>query len=1210
MGINNSGIPIRSGKENANLGNLSTQAILPTEINFQLTTAVPGSLVQATVLDAATNIVVDKQFVENAKKAPMSNFSLSGNTPATTLNPNVKTAKNQKTEKQKLFEKLYFKPDVLSLPTNTYTNNRFKSTSLKGFASQRPEIISLSDFKSIFENQKVLKYNNLGYFFDYKFQLLKLREKTIENLKKLLSTNEVTKIDYGKITKDFSDFIKVQEEKLKLIESFITIFQSFDKAFQIREIDESFFKLNNLLTVEEFFIQKMNYSKISYNSFSDTKILYQMLFDLRAASENYSLNLLRLTDSDRVNDTNSVKIDTTYTKTNNFNFDINNLSTKLRGGIPKLGLNEDNFFNFLNSLPNNLSERIKITLHTFGRILRISKGLNKPNVKSLIDTKFSSFTDFNPFDNIIGIIPNDIFTQPIGIGTIASTLIFSDTNNPNIKILPFENTIVDDGEIKYVPGNVYFKDNTIENMNTFSMLNFGDDLVNKISNTTSVYNEIFNFNDISFNLIPQNILKIIFETIKNTASYCISSTGLSSFESLILPALINLANTDKLLKLYLFQFVLLLGMIKANKESNFELYKKLKKELKTLKSFPSIDSELELSNDIDQSSILKNIATNLANLITNYVTKILTENSILQLNTDASFSPPPRNDGFSSVFLQTNSLISKVLTDTIAATNSNKPNLFKDFLDISSVFYTSATPFFSSDDATTSSYLNISLSNILLLLFESISSISGKFLPIKFDIDNGRIFGILYNQKYLKASQKAIEKLLTGLPKSLNVFQTEISIPLTQGASSVNEQYTLPADVTYLFADEEYIRKFDYFYTEYKDIYDSIQGEDFFLRNIVAIFESISFNFNQVKRYVENIFSRLSEQQKQTINQNSALLNPAQFLISKKLLTKLKEDSTLSNLIQDNEYYHLTSFIVDEISKKVNLSQKILSVGIPNGFIDNVKERLNKLSVTSGQEQVVDFKNENNLIAINVFRKSLLDEEIIFKPQKYLFDLNLSVASYEKDVTLDPIDSFENNSKFIKFIDENLVSIIPKSKQEISSNEKYRFLSNNQKEEIFHNAIKSFLLNKYNILSTGLDLSEVAFSLTDYNFSTSEEYNSFLRLYLQTQNISYTTYENLISDKTIEQSIKDNANLIKKAFHELNKQTTESIIFTPKTFDKIFNIVINLDLFEIDTELTNSLVLQNEQVKSRLYKKNDKLYINSFNNTEMNEFYVAVEILG
>jgi hypothetical protein len=314
--------------------------------------------------------------------------------------------------------------------------------------------------------------------------------------------------------------------------------------------------------------------------------------------------------------------------------------------------------------------------------------------------------------------------------------------------------------------------------------------------------------------------------------------------------------------------------------------------------------------------------------------------------------------------------------------------------------------------------------------------------------------------------------------------------------------------------------------------------------------------------------------------------------------------------LQDNEYYHLSSFILSEAPKKENLSQKILNIGIPNGFIDNVKERLDKLSVTSGQEQVVDFKNENNLIAINVFRKSLLDEEIVFKPQKYLFDLNLSVAPYEKDVEIDPLDSFENNSKFIKFIDENLISVTSKSKQEILSNEKYKFLLNDQKEEIIHNTIKSFLLNKYNILSTGLDLSELAFSLTDYNFSVSEEYNSFLRLYLQTQNITYTTYENLISDQTIDQSIKDNANLIKKSFYELNKQTTESILFTPKTFDKIFNIVINLDLFEIDTELTNPSVLQNDQIKNRLYKKNDKLYINSFNNTEMNEFYVAVEILG
>lgn len=265
MGINNSGLTIRSGNKNADSGKLDTQALLPTKISKQIANASPGDTITASILSSTTNIIVDKELIENAKKTPASPFSLSGNIPASTLNPVVKTTKKQKTEKQKIIEKLYFKPDVLNLPSNTYTNNKFKNSSLKGIASQRPEIIALTDFKPIFENQKILKYNNLGYFFDYKFQLLKLREKTIENIKKIFSTNLTVKTEYDKITKNFQDFIKIEEEKLKLIESFVKIFQSVDKAFQIREIDNSFFKTNNLLTIEEFFVQKMNYSKTSYN---------------------------------------------------------------------------------------------------------------------------------------------------------------------------------------------------------------------------------------------------------------------------------------------------------------------------------------------------------------------------------------------------------------------------------------------------------------------------------------------------------------------------------------------------------------------------------------------------------------------------------------------------------------------------------------------------------------------------------------------------------------------------------------------------------------------------------------------------------------------------------------------------------------------------------------------------------------------------------
>lgn len=1209
MAINNSGISIRSGKKIADSGNLHTQAILPAEVTSQIAGAKPGDILTATVLGTASKIIVDKELVQNAKKTPTSPYSLSGNIPASTLNPSVKTVKKQKTEKQKLIENLYFKPDVLNLPPNTSTNNRFKNSSLKGIASQRPEIISLTDFKPIFENQKILKYNDLGYFFDYKFQLLKLREKTIENIKKTFSINPLVKTEYERINKNFQNFIKTEEEKLKLVESFVKIFQSVDKAFQIREIDKTFFETNGMLDIETFFIRKMNYNKISYNSFSDTKILYQLLFDLRAASENYSINLLNLTDPDRNNDTNSVKIDTTYTKVNNFTFDVNTLSTKINGGAPKLSLNENNFFNFLNSLPGDLSSRIKICLHTFGRILRVSKGLNKPNVKSMFSNNFSVSTDFNPFDNIIGIVPTDIFTQPRGNGTIASTLLLSDAINSNIKILPFENTIVDDGETKYVPGTVYFKDDLVETTNTVSLLNYGENLVSKISNTSFLYNEIFDFNNLNYNLIPQNLIKNIFETVKNTISYC-TSTTVASPESLIIPAIFNLSNTDKVLKFYLFQFVLLLGLAKATKESNFELFRKLKTEIKTLKNFPNVELDLTLTNDADQSSSIKNAAAKLANTITTYVSKVLTENSILQLNTDATFSPPPRNDGFSSLYLQTNELISKTLLDTISATVSNKPNLFKDFLDLANVFYNAATPFLNegTEQLTTSSYLNISLSNVMLLLFETISSISGKFLSIKFDLDNGKIFGLLYHSKYLKASLRAIEKLLTGLPKNLYSFQTEIVVPFNQGATTSNEQYILPLATPFLYEDEDYIRKFDYFHAEYKDLYDTLQGEDSFLRNILSIFESISFNFNQIKRYTENTFSRLTDEQKQTINQNSGIIQPAQFAIAKKLLAKLKQENTLTNILIDNEFYHLSSFSINQ--NILNDKSKILTVGIPNGFIDNVKERLNKISAINGQEQIVDFKNETNVISINVYKKSLLNEEIIFKPQKFLFDLTLSVSDYDKTIILDPTDTFENNNKFLKFIENEDLLSIAKTKQEVLRNEKYKFLNSQEKEMVIMNLIKSHLLSKYCYLSTGLEILEESFPLVSYDFNVSDEFDTFLRLYLQTLNVPPLSFEQVLNDQTIDQNIKDNVILIKKVFNEFDRETTDSIIFTPKTFDKIFNIVVDIKSFEIDTELTTPRTLENEQIKNRLFKKDNKLFINSFNDTDMDEFYIAVEILG
>lgn len=1205
MGISNNGIGIRSGTKNISNGNLATQAVIPPNIKTLIQTASPGSVLSAGVAGTVGSIIIDKELVDAAKKKPESIYSIPGNGLATTINPSIRPVSNPaKKGKERILEELYFKPDSLLLPQNTFANQEFDTSAIKGFATQRPEIISLMDFKSIFQDQENLKFNNLGFFFDYKFQLIELRKQTIKNLESLFESKPTIKTEYSRVKVTYNTFINEEERKLKLIETLLTIFESIDKAFQPKEINKEYYKVNGLLNLEEFFTRKMNYRLESFNSFSDTKILYQLLFDLRSASEAYSINLLGLQDNDRVTDVNSVKIDTTYTRKNGFTFDINSMSTRLNGGKPKLGVREDNFFTFINSLPTDSGDRAKLLFHIFGRILRVSKGLNKPNVKNLLSRVYSTSTDFNPFDNVLGTMPLDIFTQPLGTNTIASSLLLSDQTNPAIKILPFENTIVDDGETQYIPGSIYFRNSLLRDLNSFSFISYGEDFSTKTTNTVSFYNEVFDFYNTSNKLIPKFLIKQVFQVLKNTIN---SSTSLpGSAETLLIPAIFALANTDKVLKLYLFQYLLLLGMSRVSATSNPELYSALKKELGSTNVLSAVDILLDLTVTTDQSSNIKLAATVLAQKIGTYITEYLTQNSILQINTDSTYAPPARTDGLNSFFLSNPALITRTLADAVNSTTSNRPNLLKDFIDLSLVFFENAKPFTVNEQSTLSSYLNISLTYLLLTLYEGFCSLVNKFISIKFDIDNGKMFGILFDSKSLKASNKALEKMISEIPvKNLTTLSNIIS---TNTNSSTNQQIIIPLGESLTFADPEYIRKFDSYYQNYSQIVSALQDEDVFIQNIISTFSAISLNFNLVKQSVNNLFTGFNSQDRSFINQNQGMINKTQFKISKQILKEAKESLFTQDNLKENEYYHLLSY--NNLLKGSDKQNKVFSIGIPNGFIDSLRGRLNKLSAITGEEQVVDYKVENTLVVLNIFRHSLLDEEVIFKPQKFLFDLNIGVETYDEDIEFDPYENFNELSKNVMLIDNTLLQSKELTKQEFFNLERYKKLSQADKEQLLFNIISSNILSNHVYLSTGFNQTERSFPVKSYSYEQTQQFIILLNLYLSINGIQpVQTLNELLQNPSIKNQIKDSAILLQKTINSTNTNLVDSMIFTPKVFDKIFNLSLNTKDFVVDIEATPQRVLEFEDVIKRLKTVNGKTMLENKNDATMDEFYVAIEVI-
>ena len=1113
---------------------------------------------------------------------------------------------------------IYDRVDTLQLSNNTINGTGFSTSSLNGFSSQRPEIIALIDYEPVFTNQSELRFNDTGYFIDYKYQTNQLRKETVQKLYTSLSANQTTSATLNEINVGFNRFVTAENSKLNIFQSVISIFDLFDKAFQVREIHEEFFRINNLQNIKDFFVKKMGFSETSYNTFSDTKILYQLLFDLRSASEDYSVNLLNLTDPNRTNDLNSVIVDTTYTKTNGFSFGLKSIKTPLNSTITRTAVTSTNYGNFLNSLPDNPTDRIKLLMQVLNRVLRVSRGLSKPEVRNAITTNFSRSDDDNPFDNIIGAPPRDIFTQPLGINTIGSSLYLTNTANPGIIVLPFENTNVDDGETTYVPGNLFFKNLTIQNSSIAQLTTYAEDLSQKIANTDSVYTKIFDFYDFKNKLLPNSYSKKFLNAVKNSLNYINTSqtNGAPSKESLIIPALLNLAQSDKVLKHYLFQFVLLLGLSSIENSTERSIFRNLKLELKTTAIFPDLDNfqEVVLNSEVNQSAILRSAALSMARTITNYVADKLVTPLVQEISLNENMLGNIGGVALDNpmVVIENKDQIASTLTATVYATFSNQPNLLKDFVDIAvaldqDAMISNSSDTYLTENLFTTKYSNVSLSYILAMLFEIISSFTLRFFDVNFDTGNSGQIRISYNRDNCLAAGQGIEKTISNIDGTLTTGTNEVSL---------NSPNTGNSDT---FLNFRRSRSVDSYYDASRKIVEALVGEEDFLKISLGIFGIISTNLSNAKRIGIDVFNKLTAEQKSILRLNPNLLRKSQYRIASSLIEQLRSVNSLLDpfafSVTEDEYNHLLT-LNNTLKTQTNERTKILTVGLPNGIIDALNNKGSKTNAISVAEQITDIKGKEELIYLAVYRKSLLFEDLKFKPKKFLFDLGLFASTYPDNLTIDPFGLFDEQSGLITLKDKkNVNQENSLTKSNINTYSKYiTYLSNAEKQELFNNHVKDYLFSKYNTLLTGLKLTDDVFPINAYsNYVTNnDQINQLLRLYLTTLGINDTRpIRQILADSRIDVAIRDALALMQNSMIAFKGELTDQIIFSEKMFDRIFNIQVNIDKdFEIDAVATPSNVLNNEYIASRLFKVGNKLFIKDLEGAILDEFYVSVEAIG
>jgi hypothetical protein len=211
---------------------------------------------------------------------------------------------------------------------------------------------------------------------------------------------------------------------------------------------------------------------------------------------------------------------------------------------------------------------------------------------------------------------------------------------------------------------------------------------------------------------------------------------------------------------------------------------------------------------------------------------------------------------------------------------------------------------------------------------------------------------------------------------------------------------------------------------------------------------------------------------------------------------KLLDDSIITPKLRDAVYGLFGS--PEFVSKKGN-NKKFLTVGIPQGFITRLKQRvsLNSLNRPKNRSQ----KNkQSDIIGIVVYKIDVQNPDIVFKSKRLLFEMSRFPVRNEKlflkipqqpsaaDIfraipTRDFSQGLSSEPSYwsdgSKQIDRDL--------RVTFSDDSYSFLSSREKSEIICNHVTSYLTDEYVRMMTGVNIADDQFNMTDLSRSMNND---------------------------------------------------------------------------------------------------------------------------
>lgn len=1173
--------------------------------------------------------------------------------------------------------------------------------SSRGFSNQRPEILASFGFEPAFDSAKQNASSPIGEMIDIQTQSRRIRSENIVRLINDLEANEITSKLLAQIRNRIESQETAAEVEIELLRDFALKISNIKRSLNIksnttqikseissgrvRRLDETNYtfytdiddisltdrRLDPGKSPAEILIQDLGFSEASVQKFTNTKIIAQLLDDLRVIASSFSTRTFDQQNFLRTNDRSPVLLNKLDRRVNRLStgFDISDLRSTIRD-IPNAAA-KSQFDKFQDSLRSvrNIDDRIKLMITMMSKEVKVSSGISNDDVRTVLDKAFGATSQDNIFLKMIGNFGNSV-TQPVFSQNNTVSQLLSLNLGRSIS-LPFEPLRIDNS---FISGKEVLVDPITKQGNNLDIKpieQYVSSFKNAIESLAYVFEATLDVNVLNSRRTTIDSSSIFFRviTIIGNIIAIANSTGQSNQGARIELAIFNHARNDPQLKYLLYLAVLQKAYIARDSDTKTA-------NISQKHSFFDSLSDAGLTKQVVEAQIKAfseqafGTKFNLGRGIAQLIIKHLRET----ISPIRSFSAPPIRLRIGPIsfgfFIQNRSFVNISNTGQGMTTTGR----------IGSILSAQTNNINVRLEPTVGSAISTgTLINLIVQILNDVDSTAKKSIkstnsnqnPNDYFLDNEQAitkFNHVGSHFFIMAIIEVVINLvsklnfvsISGINNRNPSILSELVIKFDKDGSQVAQSLTqrrkgvFPNSAN--LSPESQQRNW-VLGPELRQIDKSFDNEAILIRNIVesllGVSDSLNKNLDDLKRFIDNNKQRLLSLSSENSSEDISNFDFSQVVLAQNLLAEQKQArQAIISEIRTNEDIdstkNATPFVDDSmilpdvknallsLLKQENFlsnrssNAQILSIGLPAGFIESLRERLGTYLVGQNPAELEKRSGlQNDIIRINVYMQDLLFEDIVFKPQTFTFEVDrfLSGRSFKGITSNTTFDDAISQIVITKSVgkDGNIVEL--KGTNDIKIDESYGFMSPNEIDEMIKNHTISYLLNVYIKILSGVDFSEDSFLLNEnlaarkmddetrtlfidlinkhvsqfaeraVTLEDIKAENEDVKILLNRLNENDTTEDVSGEILNVFSNVSDSANveISNDLVTFLDTFSKNSILFgaafrrqrlvSPKMFERIFHVLIDPDDFEIDEQETNSTASGNSLFNSKLFQQ-------------------------